>query len=270
MEASRGNAISQEVAESVVRNTMWQRMEIISRPVDKRENYIKRGVGMPGDTLELREGILFVNGVQEKIYKGLQYDYIVKTNDTPLNKMRLKDDIGISYEDMGMISSTDYMLPLTEEMVEKVKRFSNVLEVTRLINTHTNPEIFPQSANYPWGVDQFGPLYVPKKGATVELNMMTLPLYERIIGVYEGNRLEVKDSLIYVNGQVADRYTFKMDYYWMMGDNRHRSADSRYWGFVPEDHVVGKASFIWLSLDKDRSFLGKIRWGRLFRVISSN
>ena len=134
--------------------------------------------------------------------------------------------------------------------------------------TGSNADIFPfDPENYPWNVDNFGPLYIPKKGDVVELNMKTLPLYERVIGAYEGNDLQVRDSVIYINGQPADTYTFKMDYYWMMGDNRHCSADSRFWGFVPEDHIVGKAYFIWLSLDKDKSFLSKIRWNRLFRFI---
>ena len=129
-------------------------------------------------------------------------------------------------------------------------------------------DIFPFTPEYyPWNVDNFGPLYIPKKGDVVELNLKTLPLYERIIGVYEGNDLQVKDSVIYVNGQVADRYTFNMNYYWMMGDNRHCSSDSRYWGFVPEDHIVGKAYFIWLSLDKDQNLWNKIRWNRMFRFI---
>jgi signal peptidase I len=153
-------------------------------------------------------------------------------------------------------------------MVEKLKKFPNVVEINRTKEVSPNPDIFPfDTLNYPWNVDNFGPLYVPKKGDKVELNMKTLPLYARIIGTYEENDLQVKDSVIYINGEVADSYTFKMNYYWMMGDNRHSSADSRYWGFVPEDHVVGKAYFIWLSLDKDKSFFDKIRWKRMFRFI---
>lgn len=266
-EASRGIDISQKEAEKQIRRLMWERFDIVSRPVDKRENYIKRGVGMPGDVLELKEGQLYVNGTMTDNPENLQYDYIVRTNGTPLNKMKLQE-LGIAFDDMGMISSAEYYLPLTKEMVEKLQKFPNVTSVTRSLATGVDPDIFPFSPeNYPWNVDNFGPLYVPKKGDRVELNMKTLPLYERIIEAFEGNKLEVKDSIIYVNGQQADSYTFDMDYYWMMGDNRHRSADSRYWGFVPEDHIVGKAYFIWLSLDKDKSFLNKIRWKRIFRFI---
>ncbi|MDL2283267.1 signal peptidase I [Odoribacter sp. OttesenSCG-928-G04] len=267
MEIGRGNPISREEAELKVRDMMWKRFEIISRPVDKRENYIKRGVGMPGDVLELKEGVLYVNGNREEEYKGLQYDYLIKTNGTPLNKKRLKEDLGISYEDMGMVYGNDHLLPLTAEMAEKIKKYPNVKEVTRTISNGHNPEIFPHSDNYQWNVDNFGPLYVPKKGDKVELTVTNLPIYDRIIKVYEENKLEVRDSVIYINGKETAEYTFKMDYFWMMGDNRHRSADSRYWGFVPEDHVVGKASFIWLSMDKDETFLSKIRWSRLFRFI---
>lgn len=266
-EANRGVEISQKEAEDQIRKLMWERFDIVSRPVDKRENYIKRGVGMPGDVLELKEGQLYVNGVMADNPEKLQYDYIVKTNGTPLNKIKLQE-LGIAYDDMGMISASEYYFPLTLEMVEKLQKFPNVTSVTRSLATGVDPDIFPFSPeNYSWNVDNFGPLYIPKKGDKVELNMKTLPLYERIIGAYEGNKLEVKDSVIYINGQQADSYTFNMDYYWMMGDNRHRSADSRYWGFVPEDHIVGKAYFIWLSLDKDKSFLSKIRWNRMFRFI---
>lgn len=258
--------LGKQEAENLVREKMRERFEIISRPVDKRENYIKRGVGMPGDIIELKHGQLYVNGEPADNPEQLQYDYYVKTNGTPLNKMKLQD-LGLALEDIGM-PSPYYRLPLTLEMVEKLKKFPNVTEIVQVEETEVNPDIFPfDSQNYPWNVDNFGPLYIPKKGDRVELNMKTLPLYERVITAYEGNDLQVKDSLVYINGKQVDSYTFNMDYYWMMGDNRHRSADSRYWGYVPEDHVVGKAYFIWLSLDKDRSFLGKIRWNRMFRFI---
>lgn len=127
--------------------------------------------------------------------------------------------------------------------------------------------IFPHDSRYKWSVDNFGPLYIPKKGETLAINMDNLPFYERIIKVYEGNELEVKDSTILINGAVSSDYTFKMNYYWMMGDNRHKSADSRYWGYVPEDHVVGKASVIWMSLDKDKSFPKNIRFKRILKFI---
>lgn len=263
---SQNPTLSKAEAEKLVRKKMAERFEIITRPVDKRENYIKRGVGMPGDTLVLKQGQLYVNGQMADNPENLQYRYQVKTNGTPLNKMKLQD-LGIALEDIGM-PSPDYHLPLTLEMVEKLKKFPNVKEIIKMEETGVNPDIFPfDPENYPWNVDNFGPLYVPKKGDVVELNRKTLPLYERIIGAYEGNQLQVKDSVIYINGQPADSYTVKMDYYWMMGDNRHYSADSRFWGFVPEDHIVGKAYFIWLSLDKDKTFLDKIRWKRMFRFI---
>ncbi len=242
--------------------------DIISRPVDKRENYIKRCVGIPGDEIELKNGQLFVNGHAQQHFQGMQLDHIVTTNGTPIAK-RVLDKMKIAEDDRHVYSATQYLFPLTESNATEMKALPNVTSVTTMDVPPGNwdKNIFPFSPNYPWNVDNFGPLQIPKKGQTVKLTLENLPLYERIIDLYEENDLKVKDSTIYINGKVADSYTFKMDYYWMMGDNRHNSADSRYWGFVPEDHIVGKAVFIWLSLDKDKSFLGKIRWNRLFRFI---
>ena len=247
------------------RELINERAEIIVRPVDKREHYIKRCVGLPGDTLTYRDGVLYVNGVQSESPENMQYNYIVTTSGTSLNKLKLKE-IGISYDDMAGNSPYQYNLPLTGEMVTKLKEFPNVKSVERVVMREPSPEIFPfDTLNYKWSVDNFGPLYIPKKGESVKLSLQNLPLYERIIDVYEGNRLEVKNGVIFINGVAADSYTFNMDYYWMMGDNRHGSADSRFWGFVPEDHVVGKAWCVWLSLDKDNSFFKAVRWNRLFR-----
>lgn len=241
--------------------------KIVARPVDKRENYIKRCVGIPGDIIELKDGNLTVNGKPQKHYDGFQYNYLVKTNGT-INPKAL-DRLGISHADRQNYSSNQYIFPLTDKMVSEFSTFNNVISIEKLLDSpdRWDPNVFPADSRFAWNVDNFGPIKVPAKGATVEIDADVLPLYERIIRVYEGNKLEVKDKTVYINGNPASSYTFKMDYYWMMGDNRHNSADSRYWGFVPEDHVVGKAVFIWLSLDKDKRFPSNIRIKRMFRSI---
>ena len=242
--------------------------EIISRPVDKRENYIKRCVGIPGDILELKEGQLYVNGNEQTVFEGVQYDYIVRTDGTSINKRTL-EKLGIAKADQQVFSGSQFLFPMTNGQLEKLKKLRNVKNIKRvnMPDGNADKDIFPHRKDYPWNVDNFGPLQVPKKGESVSLNLKNIPIYQRIIDLYENNELEIKDSTIYINGVATDNYTFNMDYYWMMGDNRHNSADSRYWGFVPEDHIVGKAVFIWLSLDKEKSLPSKIRFKRLFKSV---
>ena len=242
--------------------------DITSRPVDKRENYIKRCIGIPGDTLKIIDQIVYINGKPADIPVNLQYKYAVKTNGTSINP-RIIEKLDIT-EEISSDEGGNLIMTLTNEGVEQIKTLANVLEVKKIIQPKGlwQTYIFPFDSIYPWNLDNFGPLYIPKAGATVKLTTQNLPLYSRIIKAYENNSLEVKGGKIFINGKESDSYTFKMDYYWMMGDNRHNSADSRFWGFVPVDHIVGKAVFVWLSLDKNKSlFNGKIRFNKLFRSI---
>lgn len=247
------------------------------RPVDKRENYIKRCVGIPGDTLEVRERVLFINGVQADMPPHMQYSYNVRTDGSGFNPKVLRK---LDITEGGRVSNQgDFTLTMTEDAVSQVSKFNNVKEIEPAISRKGEyaEYIFPNSdpsiesnrgKRFFWNVDNFGPVWIPKKGATVQLTPETLPVYERAIALYEGNDLKIENGVIYINGVESTEYTFAMDYYFMMGDNRHNSADSRFWGFVPEDHIVGKAVFIWLSLDNAAtSFSEKVRWKRLFNVI---
>jgi len=242
--------------------------KIYSRPVDKKENYIKRCIGIAGDSIKIVDGQVYVNGKTQVDHKGKQFNYVVTTDGSLFNPKSL-DKLELSNEDREMYSGGRYMFPLTAEKVSQIKTIKNVVSVTRFNMPAGNYDenIFPHSPDYPWNVDNFGPLYIPKKGATISINLKNLPLYRRIIDVYENNDLEVRGEQIIINGQPASTYTFKMNYYWMMGDNRHKSADSRYWGFVPEDHVVGKASLIWMSLNKDKRFPANIRFNRIMKGV---
>ena len=247
------------------REMVWNEYTIVVRPVDKRDNYIKRCVAAPGDTLQLIHSQIYINGQESANYEDLQHSYIVSTNGTPINPKRF-DKLGIAIADRELMNN-NYILPLTNENAEILKGYNNVISVEKLespVNQY-NYQIFPHDPRYLWTLDNFGPLWMPKKGVTIDLNLDNLPLYTRIIDQYENNDLAVIDSTIYINGEKADQYTFKMNYYFMIGDNRHASSDCRYWGFVPEDHILGKPKFIWLSLDADRKFLGKIRWKRMFK-----
>ncbi len=241
------------------------RFNIIYRPVDRRDNYVKRCLGLPGDTIFIEDGNVFINGKMFPELKTQQITYAVQTNGTTINPKAF-ERLGISRSDFQYFVGSVYYLPLTKENAEKIRKFSNVKSVQPVI-AHKGefaPHIFPYKSNLRWNEDNFGPLWIPKKGSTVNIDTSNIMLYERIIDVYEDNDLKIEGDDIFINGQKATTYTFKMDYYWMMGDNRHNSADSRYWGFVPEDHIVGKPKFIWLSIDKESKGFKKIRWNRFF------
>lgn len=254
MEAARENVINN--------NT------IVYRPVDRRDNYVKRCVGTPGDTIEIKFGVLYCNGSKVEEKSQQQITYVVITNGTSINP-KIFERLNISRSDQRMISSSAYQLFLTEENANALAKLPNVIGVqkTPLSPEIIDPMIFPHSPLYNWNVDNFGPLWIPSKGSTVRIDSSNICLYERIIDVYEDNDLKIDGNTIFINGVMADTYTFKMDYYWAMGDSRHNSADSRFWGFVPEDHVVGKPTFIWLSLDEEASGFKKIRFNRFFMKI---
>jgi signal peptidase I len=241
--------------------------EMEGRPIDKKENYIKRCIGIPGDSLQIKNSVVYINGKEMETPLHSEFPYQVKTDGSGFNKNTLdKMDIheGGPTSDQG-----DFIFNLTKEGADKLKSLSNVRAVQPDINPEGNYEesIFPYESRYPWNIDNFGPLWIPKKGVTIKIDSSNISQYRRAISDYEGNKLEEKNGLILINGKEAHEYTFKMDYYFMMGDNRHNSADSRYWGFVPEDHIVGKAVFIWMSWNTNGSFLSKIRWSRLFHTI---
>ncbi|MFC2138634.1 S26 family signal peptidase [Bacteroidota bacterium] len=247
------------------RQYVWDNFDITIRPVDKRDNYIKRCVAIPGDSLKLIDGKIFINGNPQQEYEGIQYRHIVTTKGTRINP-KILQRLNIYEDDVSKINSSNYIMPLTAENVEIIKDYANVLNITKIAKPkgEYSYHIFPHDPKYQWNEDNFGPLWIPKAGKTVDISLENISLYKRIINVFENNDLEIIDSTIYINGQPATNYTFKMDYFFMIGDNRHDSADSRFWGFVPMDHIVGRPKFIWLSLDKEKRFLAKVRWRRLF------
>ena len=252
----------------IARNEIRDKYTIIYRPVDRRDNYVKRCIGIPGDTLSIRSGVIYINGQMVPDNQTQQTTYVVQTNGTTINPKAF-ERMNIYRSDQSMISGSAYLLPLTKKNAEAIGRFSNVTEVSPVMAREREfaPHIFPYNPVYAWNEDNFGPVWIPSRGAVVKLDTSNLCLYERIIDVYEENDLRVEGEKIFINNVLSDSYTFKMDYYWMMGDNRHNSADSRYWGFVPEDHVVGKPKFIWLSLDKESKGINKIRLGRMFMKV---
>jgi len=245
--------------------------EMRYKPIDKKSNYVKRCVGVPGDSLEVRNGYVYINGKQNELpdRAKLQFSYIVETKNGEFNPNQLKKRYDISDRlDYNQNKSICRIAAVTDEAYSKVKNHPNVgkIVINKAPKGERDPNIFPKDPAYNWNNDHFGPLYIPKEGETINLNLETLPLYKRAITEYEGNNLDVKGNQIFINGDLASNYTFKQDYYWMMGDNRHNSQDSRTWGLVPFDHVVGKPVFIWMSWDG----LKNPRWKRFFTTVGGS
>ena len=264
------------------------------RPTDRRENYVKRCVGLPGQTLQIKDKIVYIDGKANKEPEKVEYTYFVKFKNIAVSDFigerydELRKDLEISDEDVQTLSllkgydlsqgkvlnkdvlSYDGYMPLTKRAVAELKRQGLVQSIRPVTDKdlYSGP-YYPLNGFTGWTRDNYGPIWIPAKGKSIKLTLENLPVYERCIKVYEGNDLQVKNGKIYINGKPANSYTFKMDYYWMMGDNRHNSADSRFWGFVPEDHVVGKPIFIWWSSDPDRKGFGGIRWHRLFNWVDN-
>lgn len=248
--------------------------EVVVRPVDRRENYVKRTIGLPGERLKIVDDKIFVDGREIRQPENVQFNYIVPVSGNISTEKW--QSIGVSLDDIQASPTRNeyagfsfYDVPLTKKMKAEVEKWPEVigpLQTEAESRFYDLSGVFPLDANYGWTRDNMGEIWIPKRGVTLHLTKENYPLYERAIRTYEGNSLEMKDGKIYINGKQTEYYTFKMDYYWMMGDNRDRSADSRYWGFVPEDHIVGQPLFIITSFDKDRGWTdGKIRWNRTFR-----
>ena len=256
-------------------NTILNYGPVKVRPMDKKDHYVKRCVAVAGDTLAIIGGRVHINGQPQEVWDGVQSSYTVITNGQRINSKNL-DRLGINTGELWYNPEMPGYpaMPLTARMLETVRGFSNVVSVEENIDVYPPdyPDsyltIFPFSEKFRWTRDSYGPIWIPVKGETVTLTADNLPLYERIIRDYEHNDLEVgEDGGILINGQAATEYTFRQDYYFMMGDNRHNSLDSRYWGFVPEDHIVGKPSVIWFSVDRNRHFPANIRWKRIFKFV---
>lgn len=245
--------------------------EVLARPVDRRDNYVKRCVALPGDVFEIKSNQIYINGEAVENPKDIQHNYSILTDGTALND-RFFERMEVSMADRGGRKGDNYFIPLTKEKAELVKNMPIIksIEIDEELPNNSGFQVFPYSRDYNWSRDNFGPLQMPEAGTSVELNIKNLPIYERIITAYEGNTLQVKDDQIYINGELVNSYTFIMDYYFMLGDNRHNSLDSRAWGFVPEDHIVGRPILVWLSLDEDKSFPFNIRWNRFFKIVHKN
>jgi len=241
------------------------------KPIDKKTNYVKRCTAIPGDKIELKGGVVYINGKESILPERAkpQYSYKVAWDGkTQVNLDYIKQELHIT-DAFGQIANDTLLFSaLPQESADRIKNIPGITKIERIIHKEADPAIFPGSKN--WNVDNLGPIYIPEAGKTVSLTKETLPFYKKIISEYEGKELIVTGNEIRIDGKVANSYTFEQDYYWMMGDNRHNSLDSRYWGFVPADHIVGKPIFIWMSIDgiNDGIKNWRIRWDRLFTTVS--
>jgi signal peptidase I len=238
------------------------------KPVDKRIPFVKRCVAVAGDTLAIRDGKVFVNSKEITEPDHAEYNFLVKTDSGEIPAEKL-EELGIT-EGGQVEDQNTYNLTMTRKEAEIISKMPNVIK-TEIMCEDSGlyaDQLFPSSMYYSWNMDNYGPIVIPAEGMTVKLNKITLPLYYRIISIYENNTLSVKnDTIILINGKQERTYTFKMNYYFVLGDNRHNSADSRFWGFVPEDHIIGKAVMILFSKDRNKSFFSGIKWNRCMKII---
>lgn len=251
------------------RDAVMSEYHVVTRPVDKKDNLIKRCIGLPGDEIAIKNTQVYVNGQLAPPYPHAKYQYIVHTNGAA-------PDLEDNAELLQQINGSTYLYYIAGDQVARVKQADNVTGAELYVRDAAGQSpkepaewVYPfDTANYKWNRDYYGPISIPKAGATVTLTPQNIAMYRRVIRNYEGNTLEEKDGKFIINGKETNSYTFKMDYYFMMGDNRDNSLDSRYWGFVPDDHIVGKAWFVWMSYANE-GILSGIRWGRLFHSIHS-
>ena len=302
LEQLRFNSIIYQLGKSVIANNWNEFGDIDTRPTDRRENYVKRCVGLPGQTLQIKDRIIYLDGKANKEPDLAQFSYDVEFVDHAVLTDDFMKDNGITCEDLAadetgrteseisylrsslrsngqvVMNKRHLIVPLTRQARKALETRRDIVVSISEHHDSTSWVLYPQNGNTHWTCDNYGPVWIPKKGVTVDLAdsvklghdvWTNYAIYERCIRAYEGNKLDIRNGQIYINDQPTTKYTFKLDYYWMMGDNRHNSADSRYWGFVPEDHIVGKPIFIWWSSDPDRSWFSGIRWSRLFRMVDN-
>jgi len=244
--------------------------DLIYHPVDMRDNYIKRCVGIPGDTISIEQTKVLVNAEEFPENSNQQYKYYLRTEGYPLDDSILSM-IGRKREEINYNPANSiHTLILSIEEIDFLEKLPEVKSIQRYVEpriSFKNTEVFPHRISNRWTADNFGPLIIPEKGKTLEINEENFPIYKRIIQVYEKNKIEIINGDIYINSVLSRSYTFKMNYYFVLGDNRHNSADSRYWGFVPENHLVGKATWIWFSKDPNKNIFKGLRLKRMFKTI---